>query len=273
MTDRDRRISDQLVRLVQILFGLVLAQSFLLHRDIVLHPIAPRNWVPALALATVYITTVLSWIDWHVAMELRPYNFNQRNRHRTTEEIRLGIDMLVVTLYAYLLFTIEEFKKTPSEGVGAYLVGFPAVFAAYLFSGLARRRAHGLLATNAIPIVSFGVAYVLLWLAYREAYSWLSPQFGPWVDSSAIVAALALMLEYRVMRRKLVRKRAERKDAGLVVGIDVDGVLANQIHGVVQRVRARLGIFLRYEDVTEWRLPLGESDIAREIAMALVSCL
>jgi 5'(3')-deoxyribonucleotidase len=272
MTDRDRRISDQLVRLVQIVFGLVLAQSFVLHRDIVVHPIAAKNWVPAIALAAVYITTVLSWIDWHVTMEVRPYNFNPRNRHRVTEQLRLGLDMLVVTVYAYLLLVIDELKKTPNEGVAAYLLGFPAVFATYLFSGLARRRAHGRLATNSIPIATFGVAYVLLSLAYRLTNSWLSVhrlQFGAWIDSTAIVAALGLMLAYRVTRRKLVRERADRKNAGLVVGIDVDGVLANQIHGVVPRVEARLGIRLRYEDVTEWRLPLGESDIAREIVMAL----
>lgn len=95
MTDRDRRISDQLVRLVQIVFGLVLAQGFLLHRNIILHPFAVENLVPGLALATVYITTVLSWIDWHVTMELRPYNFNPHNRYRATEQLRLGLDMLV----------------------------------------------------------------------------------------------------------------------------------------------------------------------------------
>lgn len=272
MTDRDRRISDQLVRLVQIVFGLVLAQSFILYRDIVVHPTAANNLVPALALATVYVTTVLSWIDWHVTMEVRPYNFNPRNRYRVTEQLRLGLDMLVVIVYAYLLFVIDDVKKAPNEGVSAYLWGFPAVFAIYLLSGLARLRAHGRLATNPIPITIFGLAYVLLSQAYRLTNSWLSMyrmQYGAWIDSAAVVGAVILMLAYRVTRRRLVRRRSERKEAGLVVGIDVDGVLANQIHGILPRVEARLGIRLRYEDVTEWRLPLGESDIAREIAMAL----
>jgi 5'(3')-deoxyribonucleotidase len=272
MTDRDRRISDQLVRLVQIVFGLVLAQGFVLHRDIILHPLAARNWVPGLALATVYITTVLSWIDWHVTMEIRPYNFNARNRYRATEQLRL--DMLVVTIYAYLLFALEEFKENPSEGVSAYLLGFAAVFATYLLSGLTRRHAHGKLASNPLPIASFGSAYVLLWLTHRATYSCpISSlmQLGPFplIDFAAIAAALGLMIAYRVTRRKLVKRRAERRRSGLVVGIDVDGVLGNQIHGVLPRVRARLGKPLRYEDVTEWRLPLGNSDIAKEIAIAL----
>jgi 5'(3')-deoxyribonucleotidase len=270
MTERDRRISDQLVRLVQIVFGLVLAQSFILHKDIVLHPV--DNLVPALALATVYITTVLSWIDWHVSMELRPYNFNPKNRYRVTEQLRLGLDMLVVTIYAYLLLSIAEIRTVPNKGVSSYLLGFPAVFATYLLSGLARRRAHGRLATNVTPIVGFGLAYVLLILIYQLIVSRPSMQgtpFVPLINSVAILAALLLMLCYRVTRSKLVRRRGEWKDAGLAVGIDVDGVLANQIHGIVPRVRARLGIHLRYEDVTEWRLRLGDSDIAKEIALAL----
>jgi hypothetical protein len=272
MTDRDRRISDQLVRLVQIIFGLVLAQSLLIHRDVIVQPVARQNWIPMLALFTVYVTTVLSWIDWHVTMELRPYNFNPRNPHRMIEQFRLSVDLLVVAVYAYLLFTIEDFKRTPEKGIADYLLGFPAVFAAYLLSGLARRWAHGTLATNPRPILVFGFAYLLLYLSYRETWIRFLPysgRAGHWIDGAAIGAALILMLSYRLTRGKLARRRSARKSAGLTVGIDVDGVLANQIDGIIPRVRARLGIGLRYEDVTQWRLPLGESDIAKEIAIAL----
>lgn len=272
MTERDRRISDQLVRLVQIVFGLVLAQSFLLYRDVVVHPLASGHWVAALALGTVYITTVLSWIDWHVTMEARPYNFNPRNRYRLTEQFRLGLDVLVVTVYAYLLFAIQEFVGAPHGWMGGYLLGFPAVFAAYLISGLARRRAHGKLATNPAPILCFGLWYVLLYLGYAQVYNVYSPalkQAFKWVNGFTVVLALGIMLAYRVTRRKLAKRRAEDKDAGLVIGIDVDGVLANQIHGIQPRVRARLGMELRYEDITDWRLPLGNSDIAKEIGIAL----
>ena len=46
-------------------------------------------------------------------------------------------------------------------------------------------------------------------------------------------------------------------------------MLANQIDGVLPRVRARLGAKLTYDSITEWRLPIGDSDIATEIAFAL----
>jgi hypothetical protein len=271
MTERDKRISDQLVRLVQIVFGLVLAQSLLLHRDIVVHPFSGANRVAALALAAVYITTVLSWIDWHVTMEMRPYNFSSQNAHLTTEKVRLGLDLFIVTVYAYLLFTVEELKQKPDEWIGGYLLGFPMIFGAYLLSGLARRRSHGKLATNPAPILWLGLAYVILYILYGLGYVAVTSDFKqglPWLNAAGIGMALGLMIAYRLFRRRIVAQRHKSKEAGLVIGVDVDGVLANQIEGILPRVRARLGIQLRYENVTQWRLPLGESDIAKEIEIA-----
>ena len=82
----------------------------------VVDPFSTSHLVATFALLTVYVTTVLSWIDWHVTMELRPYNFNRQNIHRFMEESRLGLDLLIVTIYAYILFTIEAFKQTLASG-------------------------------------------------------------------------------------------------------------------------------------------------------------
>jgi hypothetical protein len=62
MTEFDRRVSDHLVRLVQVVFGVVIAQSLILYRDVVVAP--HLHWVATIALGVIYITTVLSWIDW-----------------------------------------------------------------------------------------------------------------------------------------------------------------------------------------------------------------
>src|ERR1035437_1469155 len=194
MTERDKRISDQLVRLVQIVFGLVLAQSLLLHRDIVVHPFSGANWVAALALSAVYITTILSWIDWHITMEMRPYNFSPQNVHLFTEKVRLGVDLFVVTVYAYLLFTIADSqKRRPDESLGGYLFGFPVIFGAYLLSGLARRRSHGKLATNPTPIIWFGVGYVALYIAYGRGYVAVASTWKEWLpclNATGILLAL-----------------------------------------------------------------------------------
>lgn len=44
-----------------------------------------------------------------------------------------------------------------------------------------------------------------------------------------------------------------------IVGVDIDGVLGNQVHGVLERVNARLGLSFRYEQVVHWDAPLGGS--------------
>ena len=258
------------MRLVQIVFGLVLAQSLLLYRDVVLHPFLPGNWVSALALGAVYTTTVLSWIDWHITMEVRPYNFSASHVHGLTEKIRLGVDLFIVTTYAYLLFTVEALKQ-PGEYLGGYLLAFPIIFGAYLLSGLARRRSHGKLATNPTPILWFGGAYLALYFLYEYTYETLVPRLNlklSWLNLAGVVLGLGLMVLYRMVRSSIVSRRYKCKRTGLLIGVDVDGVLANQIHGIVPRVRARLGIELEYRDVTDWRLPLGDSDIAREIEIA-----
>lgn len=62
-------------------------------------------------------------------------------------------------------------------------------------------------------------------------------------------------------------QEADRQER-LTVGIDLDGVLGDQIADVLPRIKRDLGIDLTYEDITEFRLPLGSSDLATEIEAA-----
>lgn len=266
MTPRDRRISDQLVRLIQLTFAVVLAQSFFLYRDLVLDPFSPSHALATMALATLLVTAVLSRIDWHITMELRPYNFSALNIHRVTEQFRLGLDLFIVITYAYMFFAIIDFDHDPSRSIARYLIGFPIIFAAYYLGGLARQRTHGRLASNPAPIVLAGSAYIALYFVYRVAYAGL-PNHA-WANAGAIVVAFAVIAGYRVGRARVVKRRQAEKKNGLVVAIDIDGVLANQITGIIPRARARLGLQFSYSDVTEWRFRLGETDIANEIALA-----
>jgi len=56
------------------------------------------------------------------------------------------------------------------------------------------------------------------------------------------------------------------------LGIDLDGVLANQVIGVLPRVASAYGVTLTYEDIVDWQLPIvgpeQSSDIATEIVAA-----
>jgi 5'(3')-deoxyribonucleotidase len=55
-----------------------------------------------------------------------------------------------------------------------------------------------------------------------------------------------------------------------VVGVDIDGVLGNQVYGVLDRINTRLGLSLNYEDVVHWDVPLGDTSFVPEIARAMM---
>jgi uncharacterized HAD superfamily protein len=58
------------------------------------------------------------------------------------------------------------------------------------------------------------------------------------------------------------------------IGVDLDGVLANQVVGVLPRIKADFGVELTYDDVTDWELPIiptngrEPTDIAVQIKAA-----
>jgi 5'(3')-deoxyribonucleotidase len=55
------------------------------------------------------------------------------------------------------------------------------------------------------------------------------------------------------------------------VGVDLDGVLANQVVGVLPRVEAEYGIALTYEEIVHWRLPIEGRDATTDIATEIVA--
>lgn len=257
-----QRISDQLVRLVQVFFALVLAQSLFLYKSTLLHPFNYENRIAVLALACVFYTTVASWVDWHVAMARRPYDTRQH-----AERFRVYADVGVSMLYAYLLFTVEPVTGHPGESLTRHLFGYPLVFVLYIASGLLRRWTHGRAASKLKPLIIGFVAYLALLVTYVEIRRRLPGDWYVIVNGIALGAAFGLMAGYRAYRRYLVRVD-ERSAARLNIGIDVDGVLANQIAGVLPLIKERHDVTLTYGDITDWRLPIKDSDIAKEIVQA-----
>jgi len=254
------------VRLVQVVFALVLAQSLFLFRAVLTHPLRAENRVALLALAAVFTTTVLSWIDWHTTMVYSPYD-----THHRSEKVRLFADLLVVVIYAYLLFAVEPLVGHPGVSLQRYLLGYPLVFFAYLVSGVTRRRNYGVTASRLKPIGVFLGVYGSVSLYYWDARSIHELTGGDWVPILNLVTltlVLTLMIGYRLYRGRYRDHQRAQKEAGLVVGVDVDGVLADQITGVLRRLRERDGIKLAYTDIKHWRLPVGSSDIAKEIELA-----
>ena len=54
----------------------------------------------------------------------------------------------------------------------------------------------------------------------------------------------------------------------ITIAVDVDGVLAEQVIPVLQRVKEKYGISLSKERITEWDYRIGGTDIKTEIELA-----
>lgn len=262
-----RQVSDQLIKLPEFVFALVIAQSLVAYRVVIVDPFPRGNLaehsVAVVALFVVYFTTVMSWYDWHLTMVDRPYDMRRYGR---TEWVRLGADMGIVVLYAYLLFTIAPFQSVPSADIWRHLLGYPLVFVVYWVSGVTRRRTYGPQASNLKPILEFMLALALLAVFYRAVWR-LAP--ATWLNIVSLLSFLFVVWWYRRERKAETRRRREAKDVGCVVGIDIDGVLGNQIDGVIPRVRDAFSISLEYDEIVDWRYDFGPSDISTEIGKAL----
>lgn len=132
LSDLDQRVGDQLVRLVQIVFALVVTQSLVLYRNVVIAPFSGRYYLAALALLNVYVMTVYSWVDWHRTVAIYPYNLSFYGGRRIAELLKLAIDLAIVTLYAYVLFTVDVVRASADASIAKYLWGFVLIYSMYL---------------------------------------------------------------------------------------------------------------------------------------------
>jgi 5'(3')-deoxyribonucleotidase len=163
-----------------------------------------------------------------------------------------------------MLFTIERFVLRPAASVSSYLLGFPLIYALYLVSGGARKYTYGVTASYFLPITVFLALFFGLWVAYETTGPPSSIRNAVFLTSAAVST-----IGYRASRAWYRKFLHARKRRGNRIGVDLDGVLADQVGHILPRINAEQGTSLTREDVDEWRLPLPRSDIACEINKAL----
>lgn len=56
-----------------------------------------------------------------------------------------------------------------------------------------------------------------------------------------------------------------------IIGVDIDGVIADQVSGVLERANAAYNLSVSYDDVTNWDVVLGPSSFVPEIRKAMMS--
>jgi hypothetical protein len=165
-----QRLSDHLVRGIDFLFALTLRQGILLYKEFWIDPLHPRNLPVFLALVSVYVTTFLSFIDWHLAMERRPYMVARELpvKEWRREWFRVWIDLLIVMVYAFLLVNGTILIHDPNHSINAFLLGYPIIFGLYLGWGLLRRKRYPDSPANRLWLLFFtAIAFLVISLCYR----------------------------------------------------------------------------------------------------------
>lgn len=191
-------MSDHLVRGVDFLFALTLGQGILLFRSFWIQPALPQHWPVVLALVSVYATTFTSFIDWHLAMESKPYVVDRsRTTHHRTEWCRVWIDLLTVMVYAYMLVNATTLIATPGHSLSSFLIGFPIIFICYgTWVGLRRAQYEDRPGRRLCLITTIFLTYTALWAVYTTAI-----HHGHQANEIVLIIATILVVVYRIANR------------------------------------------------------------------------
>jgi hypothetical protein len=185
------------VRGVDFLFALALGQGILLFQDFWRDPLDHDNLTLVLALAAIYFNTLMSFIDWHIAMERDPYLIAWERPFwaRTLERCRFATDLLIVATYAFLVVNAVPLMKDPSTDLSVLLTGFPVTFGLYVVWLMLRRRRYPH-AGNPLPMIATFGLLVGVYVMYRLPSHPLGA--GAEANNRAFALVLGSVVLYRV---------------------------------------------------------------------------
>jgi hypothetical protein len=186
-------MSEPLVTLVNIVFGVVVAQSLARYSDVIVHP---ELTLTTVGLGAVYLTVVSSWMGYHRLVSVREYAY------KTGWAGASGFvsDLAIVLIYAYLLFSIAEIDT--SDNLVRYIVGFPVLFLFYIISGVIRRLEYGPEASNQRLLWIVGAVLAATAVGYNALYS---SDIGAreQLNWTFVGIPAAIILVWRFARRRL----------------------------------------------------------------------
>lgn len=242
--------SKRLFWVIQTVFSFVIARSLLEFRECVLSPLSPANYMATIGLVLAGATTIWSWIDYSYSTIVSPYNFG-RGR---LEKFRFCTDLIIVMCYSYLLFAVVDLKTHKGMDLSPLLVCISLIFALYVASGLLRVFQYGWHVSRFKTNLAFVAVFFLTAVCYRYLY-WGFAGHEEILNVVFLLASIVGTVAYRLLRsRAAFRSRW--------IAVDIDGVIANQIVNILPIAKEKHGVDLGYNDIKEWDLKVGESDIA-----------
>lgn len=237
-------LSDTYVRLVDIVFGFTISQGFIRFvSSIQSLDLSTSNLTVLLAFGVV----LLSWLGYHQSVSRYPYNKSFWSR------LRLTFDLVILVLYAFIVFSTNDVTKV--------LLGLTLIYSAYVITGVFRIKEWSNDRKVSRPELSLSYGLLFGAMTYVSAlYSSVT-----YVPTILVLISILSVLTYRYTRRRLGYPRL------VVVGVDLDGVLGDQVSHILGKLQAAgRTATLRKQDISDWNFPLDEGDISQEIETALL---
>lgn len=246
--------SERVFWVIQTIFGFIIGRSFYDYASAFVPPFEGDILTLTLGIFSVYVFVIWSWLDFSYTLVVSPYHFRQH----LLEKLRFVADLLIVLAYSYLLIDLAHINKHPEANIGEFFWTFGIIFVGYILSGLLRIAQYGRRASRLKLIVLFFLIYSFVAWLYGEVSS---VSLSVCTNRIFIIVTIAATFAYRTIRSLIASRRH-------TIAVDVDGVLANQIHNTLPIIKEKHGIDLKYERVTDWKLPIGDTDIAKIIVEA-----
>lgn len=188
--------AGHLIDLIDVFFALVLGGGILKFSRTFSAP-WDSNLPAILALGVIYYTVIRSYLGWHQAVETRRYRIIAKGA-KTTELWRVYIDVLIVTVYAYMLLVAQPLQHHPGADIAPLLFAFPVIFALYWVWGYLRQVAWGRDDYTAWVLVGFGALCAAVAFGYRFSPLHISASRAV-ANDICLVATWLLMIIYRMI--------------------------------------------------------------------------
>lgn len=221
-------LGERFVNLVNVMFGVLISLGIHEYRENLLNFFSIEFLPSNLSLLAVYLIIFFSWYYYHRSIHSYPYNRTAYSR------LRLVLDIFILIAYAYMLYGVHE----PAN----LLAGSMIVFLFYSITGFVRRREWkdnrvSNLKLNSTMTIIFGILYALFSIFNLH---------DPILNASITII---LVLIYRGVRTKWGYSKL------IIVGVDIDGVLAEQVDHTLKWLKNKKGINLKVnqkEDINKW---------------------
>ena len=214
--------------MVNVMFGVLISLGIHLYRENLLNLFSIEFLPSNLSLFAVYLIIFYSWYYYHRSIQSYPYNRTAFSR------LRLIFDIFILITYAYMLYGVHE--------PATLLIGSMVTFLLYLITGVVR-----ILEWNDVKVSNY-ILNLVMFIIFMILYTLFSV-FDLHNHLINAPATILIVLSYRFIRGKWGYGKH------IVIGVDVDGVLAEQVDHTLKWLKNKKGINLKVnqkEDIKKW---------------------